>query len=402
MSFNRSKANCTAMLQPVLIVLLSAILFYRANAQTAAPSFTFIEYQKSIPKITDMLNRKEDTLMKQFQSKGLKWPAKYVYIRSFKYDSQLEVWVKSEKKQLYKLFKTYKVCALAGTLGPKRMQGDYQVPEGFYHINEFNPNSSYHLSLGLNYPNMSDRMLSDSLQPGGDIYIHGSCVTTGCIPITNQQVEELYILAAHAKNQGQDFIPVHIFPIDFRNSKSEDYLKKYTQQFSEYTPFASKMKNAFYYFDKYKQIPLIIMNDRGEYLIDDEALPKPPPPPPPKKVFVKKQRRIIDFDEKEIPVTVNQLPVYPGGNEAFASLLKQMDKDLSILLDKNIKTVYVLIEYIVDKEGKIINPKILRGGNDEINEHLLDMFETMPAWKPAVRQDKNVPIKLKQTIIIGS
>ncbi len=97
------------------------------------------------------------------------------------------------------------------------MAGDYQVPEGFYYINEFNPRSLYHLSLGLNYPNASDRMLCDMSQPGGDIYIHGSCVTTGCIPITDGQIEELYVLAAHAKDMGQDFIPVHIFPVNFSN-----------------------------------------------------------------------------------------------------------------------------------------------------------------------------------------
>ena len=71
----------------------------------------------------------------------------------------------------------------SGTMGPKRLQGDYQVPEGFYYINEFNPNSNYHLHLGLNYPNASDKILSDSLRPGGDIYIHGSCVSIGCIPL---------------------------------------------------------------------------------------------------------------------------------------------------------------------------------------------------------------------------
>src|SRR4051812_26314919 len=113
----------------ILSIFLAFVL--NATAQTAAASFTFIDYQKSIPKITDLLKRKEDTLMKQFLSKGLEWPAKYVYIRSFKYDSQMEVWVKSDKKAPFKLFKKYKVCALAGTLGPKRMQGDYQVPEGF-------------------------------------------------------------------------------------------------------------------------------------------------------------------------------------------------------------------------------------------------------------------------------
>ena len=54
----------------------------------------------------------------------------------------------------------------SGTTGPKRAEGDYQVPEGFYYINEFNPNSKYHLSLGLNYPNASDKILSDSIDPG--------------------------------------------------------------------------------------------------------------------------------------------------------------------------------------------------------------------------------------------
>ncbi|MEO6289023.1 MAG: L,D-transpeptidase family protein, partial [Ginsengibacter sp.] len=381
--------------------ILSILIAFYVNAysQTAAVTYNFIDYQKSIPKITDLLKRKQDTLMRQFQQKGLEWPAKYLYIRSFKYDSQLEVWVKNERNRPYKLFKTYKICALAGTLGPKRMEGDYQVPEGFYRINEFNPNSLYHLSLGLNYPNMSDKMLSDSSQPGGNIYIHGSCVTTGCIPITNQQMEELYILAAFAKNQGQDFIPVHIFPIDFTNSKSEDYLKKYLQNFSEYSAFESKMKNAFYYFEKYRQVPTILINEKGEYLIDDEALPKPKLEPV-KKVYVKKKRTYKEFDEKDIPSVVNNLPVYPGGNDAFQELLKKMDKELGIYLTKEIKTVYVQVEYIIDKEGNVVNPKILRGGNEEVNDQILDIFESMPKWKPAVRQEKNVPIKLKQTIVV--
>src|SRR5580692_11886116 len=103
------------------------------SAQNAASSLHFMDYQRSIPKVLDLMNRKEDTLIKQFRERGLTWPARYIYIRSFKYDSQLEVWVKGSKEEKYQLFKTYKVCALAGTLGPKRMAGDYQVPEGFYY-----------------------------------------------------------------------------------------------------------------------------------------------------------------------------------------------------------------------------------------------------------------------------
>lgn len=393
----RSKHKTMVMIKSLFIILIAFAFLQNTTAQTASSSFTFIDYQRSIPKITDLLKRKEDTLIKQFSVKGLHWPARYIYIRSFKYDSELEVWVKNEKKELYKLFKTYKVCALAGTLGPKRMEGDYQVPEGFYHINEFNPNSSYHLSLGLNYPNMSDRMLSDSVMPGGEIYIHGSCVTTGCIPITNQQMEELYILAAYAKNQGQDFIPVHIFPINFTNAKSEEYLKKHLQAFSEYAPFAAKMKNAFYHFEKYKQVPLVLVNEKGEYLIDDEALPKPKPE---KKQYVRKKRTYVNFNEKDIPATVNTLPVYPGGNEAFQALIKKIDNDLSVYLPKELKTVYVQVEYIIDEKGNVINPRILRGGTDEINDHILDIFEAMPRWTPAIRQEINVPIKLKQTIVV--
>ena len=159
----------------LLIAVPVVILTGSCFAQTS-----FVDLQKNSVKMASVFSSTEDSVIKQFEQKKLTWPPQAMYIRSFKYDRQLEVWVKGNAKEPYKLFKTYKVCALAGTLGPKRMQGDYQVPEGFYHINEFNPNSNYHLSLGLNYPNLSDRMLSDSLEPGGDIYIHGSCVTTGC------------------------------------------------------------------------------------------------------------------------------------------------------------------------------------------------------------------------------
>ena len=232
------------------VILILGVL----SAISQGPSSnSFISYQKSFPRISDVLNRKEDSLKKQFEEKKLPWPAKYIYLRSFKYDSQLEVWVKYDQAEKFKLFKTYKVCALSGSLGPKRMQGDYQVPEGFYYINEFNPKSVYHLSLGLNYPNPSDKLLGDSLQPGGDIYIHGSCVTTGCIPITNQQIEELYILASHAKSEGQDFIPVHIFPVQFKNAKSVGYLNKFLKDFPEYTGLTDEMKKAYQYFDKTKK-----------------------------------------------------------------------------------------------------------------------------------------------------
>ena len=136
-----------------MTALFAGTIAAQPPASKGGTSFSFIDYQKSFPRPSEALEKKEDTLQKQFEAKKLSWPAKYIYIRSFKYDSQLEVWVKDEIQEPFKLFKSYRVCALAGTLGPKRMQGDYQVPEGFYYINVFNPKSNYYLSLGINYPN---------------------------------------------------------------------------------------------------------------------------------------------------------------------------------------------------------------------------------------------------------
>jgi murein L,D-transpeptidase YafK len=378
-----------------LLIFISSVLMM--NGQTSVPAFNFIEYQRTFPRISDAMKRKEDTLKRQFRQKNLEWPVKNIYLRSFKYDSQLEVWVKYDKQEKYKLFKTYKVCALAGTLGPKRMQGDYQVPEGFYYINEFNPRSNYYLSLGLNYPNSADRMLGDSLQPGGDIFIHGKCVTTGCIPIMDNQIEELYILAAMARSQGQDFIPVHIFPVDFKNQKSTAYLSKYLKQFPEYIHLAGQLKQAFLYFDRTKKLPLIMTGSRGEYIVGNTV---PEPDPEPLEPAKKERRPIKSFDEESIPKLVDKLPVYPGGNLAFKNFINEVSSEMSAYLDPNQSRTYVMIEFIIDSDGHTAYSKVIKGGNDEMNDRLQEKFENMPAWAPATRLEKNVAIKLKQSLEI--
>ena len=392
----------------ILTVLISATA---STAQNSASVVHFIDYQRSIPRVGEVIHRMEDTLMKQFHEKGLNWPARYVYIRSFKYDSQLEVWVKNAREERYKLFKSYKVCALAGTLGPKRMAGDYQVPEGFYYINEFNPHSEYHLALGLNYPNASDRILSDSTQPGGDIFIHGSCVTTGCIPITDGQIEELYILAAHAKDLGEDFIPVHIFPVNFNNVRSVGYLNKYLQTFSEYTPFAKSMRSAFFYFEKYREVPFVLVNSKGEYVTEDvspsEAQVTIASMPaelgkPKKRTGPARQEQFSPVKEDDLAKVVDKLPVYPGGNQAFQDFLNQQSQQAVKDLDDGQTKAFIMVEYIIDQQGKPVYAKVIRGGNDTMNEKIEDAFLKMPQWAPAIRTGKNVAIKLKQTIMIGT
>ncbi|MGG9963691.1 L,D-transpeptidase family protein [Ferruginibacter sp. SUN106] len=235
---------------------------------TAFSQNSFVDIQKSSVKLSGIFSGMEDSLIKQFDEKKLTWPPQAMYIRSFKYDRQLEVWVKGNAKEPFKLFKTYKICMQSGTMGPKRMEGDYQVPEGFYYINEFNPNSNYHLALGLNYPNASDKILSDSVHPGNAIYIHGNCVSTGCIPISDEPIEELYIIATHVKSSGQDFIPVHVFPVKYNVKKSAEYLAQTLQTRPALIDFATKLKEAFNFFEEKKQLPVILVNKKGEYVVD--------------------------------------------------------------------------------------------------------------------------------------
>jgi len=361
---------------------------------------SFVDYQKSFAKVADVFRRKEDTLRSQFEAKGLQWPAKFVYIRSFKYDSQLEVWVKNSVKENFKLFKTYKICAMAGSLGPKRMQGDYQVPEGFYYINEFKPNSAYHLSLGLNYPNASDKMLSDSLSPGRDIYIHGSCVTEGCIPINNDQIEDLYVITSYARASGQEYIPVHIFPVQFNNARSVAYLDRFLQMYKGYRPLVNNLQSAYYFFEKNRQIPVVMVNGSGQYVLEDTQRPA-------EKTVQPANQRTLTFVEKKIPIpeadlakVVNNQPVYPGGTKAFQDFLDNTGREMATFLNEGQRAAYVVVDYIIDKDGKPVYAHVIKGGNDDMNEAIERKFESMPAWKPAIRQEQPVAMRLKQTVVV--
>ncbi len=247
-----------------LVILV--LLFLCRDQVMAQPSF--VERQLSQGKIAEIFYHRQDSLKKEFEAKQFNWPPRNLYIRSFKHNQLMEIWIRDEDNRPYRLFKTYPICELSGKMGPKRKEGDLQIPEGFYYINEFNPNSNYHLSMGLNYPNVSDQLLSDSLQPGGEIYIHGDCITVGCLPITDIPIEELYIMATYATNAGQDFIPVHIFPINYSDAQSMEYLAFATKKNQPLQRFAVNLKEVFDYFEENRQLPVIMVNTKGEYILD--------------------------------------------------------------------------------------------------------------------------------------
>lgn len=243
----------------VLVVVLTIVL-KTISAQSP------IAYQVGVSAaLTTELLAKEDSLKNQFARKGLIWPAREVYIRSFKYDSQMEVWVRNNDNEKFQLFRTYNVCVMAGALGPKRIEGDYQVPEGFYCISGFNPRSEYHLSLKISYPNASDKILSDPLKPGDGIYIHGDCVSVGCIPLQNDQIDEVYLIASAARLNGETNIPLHIFPVRFDNRKSVAFYTKYSFDNIELQHFTASLKPAYDYFEQHRTLPLIGIMNNGDY-----------------------------------------------------------------------------------------------------------------------------------------
>jgi murein L,D-transpeptidase YafK len=118
-----------------------------------------------------------------------------------------------------KLIKEYPLTAYSGTLGPKLKEGDKQIPEGIYKVEYLNPNSSYYLSIKIDYPNDFDKQkttMSNISDMGGDIFIHGKAATIGCLPIGDMGIEEVFLLTSKAYNNE---IQVIISPRDFRVNK---------------------------------------------------------------------------------------------------------------------------------------------------------------------------------------
>lgn len=196
---------------------------------------TFLESQLNYPRVREANKRYAATIDALLAGKNLDKKSLQLKIRAFKTEQQLELWAKSKFQPTFILLKTFDICASSGGLGPKLKQGDGQVPEGIYTVDRFNPSSLYHLSLGISYPNATDRARSKGLNPGGDIFIHGKCVTIGCLPMTDAIIEQIYILAVHAKQANKAAIAVEIYP--FRMTESNLRAAQTTELGKKWMPF---------------------------------------------------------------------------------------------------------------------------------------------------------------------
>ncbi len=229
-----------------------------------AQSVSFKEAQLKNSRVKSAYQEKEMTIKTLFKEKQLNYTGFQLFLRAFKKEQNLEVWIKEKGKEEFTLLHTYAFCSTSGTLGPKRKEGDLQIPEGVYYINHFNPFSNFHLSLGVNYPNASDRILSDKQHPGGSIYIHGNCVTIGCIPLTDNKIKELYVLAVEARNNGQEKIPLHIFPDRLDVGSLEKLVQDYSAN-EKVANFWNNLQPIYLDFKATKKLRAVKVNEIGEY-----------------------------------------------------------------------------------------------------------------------------------------
>lgn len=184
----------------------------------------------------------------RMESRGFRWGAP-LYVRIFKKESVLETWLQKEDGH-YELYQRFPICVYSGELGPKLREGDKQSPEGFYNvgIRALNPNSQYHLSFNLGFPNAFDRAHGYT---GSYLMVHGDCVSIGCYAMGDRQIEEIYTLVGIALQYGQGEVPVHIFPFHMNH---ENLLRHGN---SDWLAFWQMLKPAYDYFESYRQPPVI-------------------------------------------------------------------------------------------------------------------------------------------------
>jgi murein L,D-transpeptidase YafK len=229
------------------------------------PQQSFVAAQKKYARVRNAYQEKEGLLTERLKKLNLRLDNLNLLFVAYKSEKKMELYAKSKTASVYTLVSTYDICARSGNLGPKRRVGDNQVPEGFYHIDRFNPNSSYYLSMGLDYPNSSDKKKSTASDLGGDIFIHGECVTIGCMPMSNDKIKELYVLAIQACQNGQQHIPVYVFPFKMTDENFKTYTSTYAHDPTLIDFWKNLKKGSDQFYSQFKQLEVTV-DKEGNYV----------------------------------------------------------------------------------------------------------------------------------------
>ena len=156
---------------------------------------------------------------------------------------------------VFQFFKAWDICNYSGALGPKLKQGDGQSPEGFYFVTpaRLNPNSSFHLSFNLGYPNAFDRAHG---RTGDFLMVHGNCVSIGCYAMTDEGIEEIYTLVEAALKGGQGFVRVHAFPFPMTDENMQAY------ENHKDVVFWQNLKQGWDWFERHKRPPNVEVREK--------------------------------------------------------------------------------------------------------------------------------------------
>lgn len=196
-------------------VALSSYALYTYARPLWVPLYRKATGARSVQDVLHLYGDKAQArLLPFFDAAKAPYPPKAITLLAIKDEKRLELW--SEDNGDRHFIRSYPIKAASGATGPKLREGDHQVPEGVYRLEYLNPNSLYHLSMKINYPNEFDReqaLKENRTNLGGDIFIHGNAVSIGCLAMGDPAIEELFTLVAHI---GINNVRVIITPSDAR------------------------------------------------------------------------------------------------------------------------------------------------------------------------------------------
>lgn len=197
-----------------LVVLVSAALIIPPVRRAAHPLIVRVVGQATLVERVEQYGPTAlGRLLPRFAAAGIEYPPRSVLLLGLKKERRLEVFAADEAGEMGWIG-SYQILGASGGLGPKLTEGDRQVPEGVYRVESLNPDSRFHLSMRLNYPNDFDLRMAGADgrdNPGSDIFIHGGKASVGCLAMGDEAIEELFVLVADV---GCENVEVILAPYD--------------------------------------------------------------------------------------------------------------------------------------------------------------------------------------------
>jgi len=217
---------------------------------------SFREKQMNFTRVREAYGAKEKIVDKMLAGHSISRNTLRIYLRVFKSEKKVELWAKNTTDSVFVLVKEFSICDLSGSDGPKRRSHNLQVPEGFYHISKLNPYSKYYLSMEINYPNASDSIRGVRGRLGNEIYIHGSCISSGCLAMTDDKIKELFVYCIEAYNSGQEEINLTMFPSQLNDANYSRLKSRYGKD-RDKTSLWADLKKSYDLFNRTKMQPKV-------------------------------------------------------------------------------------------------------------------------------------------------